>query len=47
MTKQNLKFVALIAAVLAGGFLIAAGAHRELAGLLWDAYNGFLVWWAA
>jgi hypothetical protein len=47
MTKQNLQLAALAAAVLAGGFLIGAGAHRELIGLAVDGFNAFLVWWAA
>ncbi len=47
MTKRNLRFAALAAAVLAGGLLIGAGAHRELIGLAVDGFNAFLVWWNA
>jgi hypothetical protein len=46
MTKQNVKFAGLVAAVLAGGILMALGVHRELAAAVWDGVHAFAAWWA-
>jgi hypothetical protein len=46
MTKQNVKFAGLVAAVLAGGIFMALGAHRELAAVVWDGFHAVAAWWA-